>query len=772
MDELRQMNLKLCDPRGTREDEIRQMAADGKVFICQSMSLHADEIGGVQMAPELTYDLVSKTDGDTQRILDNVVFLLVPSFNPDGQIMVADWYQKSLGTEYEGTSLPWLYHKYTGHDNNRDAFMTNMVESRYMAKILFTDWKPEAYLDHHHMGSSGARIYVPPYSEPVRPMSDPLVWREMSWYGAHIAYKEQEQGLSGVINMSQFSGWGHFGFHWITPFHNIAGMLTESASAKLATPLYIHPSQLQGEGRDLPIYQMQTTFPDPWPGGWWRLRDIVDRQKVAAWALLDAAARNRETVLWNAYQKAKRQTERGAESRPAAYVIPAKQHDPLTMLKMINKLLIQGVEIQQAKAEFTIEDRIYPAGSYVVSLAQPKMGVISYLLGRTFYPDNDWTRNRDGSPIAPYDTAADVMAEFMGVRVDALGQAANADLAKVMDAVIPAGKVDEAGVAYLFDGRLNDSFKVMNLLLDKGVAVWRVDRAGQGLNQGDFIVGAGSETLLAEAAKQTGVDFKGLKTEVKQGIHEIKRLRIGMYQRYWGGNMDEGWTRWIFEQFGFPWATLKDAEVKAGKLNDKYDVLILPDDATGMIMGEKPQLWHGPVPAYPSEYRSGIGQQGVDALRAFVQKGGTLITLGGACDFAIEKLGVNVGNAAVDKNSKEFFCPGSTLRVKFDNTNPLAYGMPKEGLVLFSMSGSGENHGLPFDILPSDYNERFETIVTYADRDLLQSGWLIGEQVLAKKAGMVAAGYGQGRVILIGFLTQHRAQTHGTFKLLFNALIR
>jgi hypothetical protein len=245
-----------------------------------------------------------------------------------------------------------------------------------------------------------------------------------------------------------------------------------------------------------------------------------------------------------------------------------------------------------------------------------------------------------------------------------------------------------------------------------------------------------------------------------------------MYQRYWGGNMDEGWTRWIFEQFGFPWATLKDAEVKAGKLNDKYDVLILPDDATGMIMGEKPQLWHGPVPAYPSEYRSGIGQQGVDALRAFVQKGGTLITLGGACDFAIEKLGVNVGNAAADKNSKEFFCPGSTLRVKFDNTNPLAYGMPKEGLVLFSMSGSGENHGLPFDILPSDYNERFETIVTYADRDLLQSGWLIGEQVLAKKAGMVAAGYGQGRVILIGFLTQHRAQTHGTFKLLFNALIR
>jgi hypothetical protein len=206
LERLREINLKVSDPRGLTEQEIKKLTGEGRAVICQSMSLHATEIGGTQMAPGLAFDLLSRGDPETQRILDNVIFLLVPSFNPDGAIMVADWYQKTLATEYEGAGLPWLYHKYAGHDNNRDAFQTNLIESQYMAKILFTDWIPQAYIDHHQMGSYGARIYVPPYAEPVRPLADPLVWREMSWYGAHIAYKEEEAGLSGVINMSQYSG--------------------------------------------------------------------------------------------------------------------------------------------------------------------------------------------------------------------------------------------------------------------------------------------------------------------------------------------------------------------------------------------------------------------------------------------------------------------------------------------------------------------------------------------------------------------------------------
>ena len=771
LERLREVNAKLSNPRGLAEEAVKKLVAEGKAVVCQSMSLHASEIGGTQMAPELAYDLLSRTDEETRRILDNVVFLMVPSFNPDGNIMVADWYQKTLGTEYEGSDLPGLYHKYVGHDNNRDAFQTNMVEAQYMAKILFRDWVPQAYVDHHHMGPYGARIYLPPYAEPVRPYADPLIWREISWYGAHMAYKEEEAGMSGILNMAQYSGWGHFGFHWITPFHNIAGMLTESASAKLATPIFIHPDQLRGDTRGLPTYAEQTTFPNPWPGGWWKLRDVVERQKISAWALLDLAARNRETVLWNAYLKARRQTERGAAGKPAAYVVPATQHDPLTAARMVNKLLGQGIEVEQSPGGFTSAgDVLYPAGSWVVSMAQPKSGLIRYLLGRTSYPDNEWTRQRDGSPARPYDMATDTMFEFMGVRVDPLDDAVRADLRKVTATLEPAGKVLRGAAGYRFDGRLTDSFKALNLLLAKGVGVRRVDQATQDLRPGDFLVAAAPEAVLAAASRQTGVDFLPLPANVP-AAHEVKPLRVAMYQRYRGGNADEGWTRWLLEQYGFPYTTVMDAEIKKGGLNGKYDVIILPDDSTAAITGERRETaGRGgagrPEETWPPEYRSGIGTEGVNALKAFVEKGGTLVTLGGAGNFAIEKFSLSLRNVVANRSSKEFWCPGSTLRVKVDSSHSLAYGMPADALAVY-LSGNPV-----FEILPTDHNERYEVVARYADRNVLESGWLIGEEIIARKAAMVAAKMGQGRVILIGFRTQHRAQTYGTFKLLFNALVR
>jgi len=440
-------------------------------------------------------------------------------------------------------------------------------------------------------------------------------------------------------------------------------------------------------------------------------------------------------------------------------------------VKLVNKLLVQGIEIRHAPKGFTTADGMtYPAGSYVISLAQPKMGLIRYLVGRTFYPDNDWTRAKDGSPTRPYDMATDTMAEFMGVRVDPLHDAVKGEFPKLTGPVPAVGKVVPGTFGYSFDGRLNDSFKAANFLLDKGLAIRRVDKAGDGLRPGDFLIAAGSEAVVADVARLTGVDFTALKGEVKQDNHEVKRLRLGMYQRYGGGNMDEGWTRWLLEQFGFPYTTLMDAEIKKGGLNGKYDVIILPDDATAMITGERAGASGGergrPMDSTPPEYRSGIGNEGVAALKVFVEKGGTLVTLGQACGFAIEKLGLSVRNMVANISSKEFWCPGSTLKVKFDNANPFAYGMPTEGLVVY-LSGNPA-----FEIIPTGYNERYETIVLYADRDILQSGWLIGEENLAKKAGMIAAKYGEGKAVLIGFRTQHRAQTHATFKLLFNALIR
>jgi len=764
LDRLKVVNAQLSDPRGIDEMEIKKLVEEGKAVICQSMSLHATEIGGTQMVPELTYDLLTREDEETQRILDNVIFFLIPSFNPDGQIMVTDWYNKTVGTEYEGTGLPWLYHKYVGHDNNRDGDFLNMIESVYAAKILYRDWVPQAYLDHHHMGSSGARFYIPPYCDPIRPYADPLIWREHSWYGAHIAYKLEEQGKSGILNAAQYPGWGHFGWHWITPFHNIAGMLTESASAQLASPLYIHPEQLQGGARQFPRYEAQSTFPNPWPGGWWRLRDIVEQKKISAWALLDLAARNKETVLWNAYLKAKRQTERGAESKIKSYVVPINQHDPLTVIKMINTLLLSGVEIQKADEEFRVGNAVYPDGSFVITLAQPKMGLIRNLLGRTIYPENEWTMEDDGTPLRPYDLATHTMNEFMGVRVDPVEEAAQGDFSILRGQIHISGKVERGGSAYLLDGRLNASFKAVNLLLDKNIVVQRVDKA-QDLNPGDFIVQTGSEAVYEDIAGKTGVSFLALRNKIEGKIHEVKKPRVGMYQRYYGGNMDEGWTRFLLEMFAFPYTSLMDAEIKKGNLNAKYDTIILPQDSLEIIMGEIPPRYRRFISAVPPEYRSGIGNDGVNALKEFVKNGGTLVTLGEASNLAIEKFGLGVRDDLANLDSKEFFCPGSTLKVHFDNTHPLAYGMPQEGCVVFYSSQA-------FSVTASQNSEQYESIVRYLDKDILQSGWLIGEDHLAGMPAMIDIEFGKGQVILIGFRTQHRSQTHGTFKLLFNTMLR
>jgi hypothetical protein len=777
LERLREVNAKISDPRGLREDEIDSLIEEGRVVICQSMSLHASEIGGTQMAPELAYDLLSTDNEDARRILDNVVFLMIPCFNPDGALMVADWYNKWLGTEYEGCGLPWLYHKYVGHDNNRDAFMMDMVESQYASKILFRDWHPQAYQDHHHMGSYGARLFVAPYCEPIRPYADPLIWRELSWYGAHIAYKLEQGEKTGILNNAQYAGWGHFGFHWIGNYHNIASMLTESASAKLATSIYVHPNQLTGVAggalRGFPKHKPQTNYPHPWAGGWWKLRDIVEQQKIAAWALLDLAARYRETILRNACTKAKRQSEQGKEQSPKAYVISSTQHDPLTAEKLIEKLWMQGIEIKRALQEFTADGYVYPKGSCAIFLDQPKMGLIRNLLERTLYPDNAWSREGDGSPVRPYDTATDTVAEFMGVRVDSVNSiTSQSSFETVSKPEKITGKlVGTSEFGYIYDCRLNDSYKVTNILLAKGIKIARSNEAVTVENivfpPGAFISSPGSEKDLEEAAQNSGVNFYPLRKMVEK-TREVKPLRVGMYQRYWGGNIDEGWTRWLLEQYNFGYSTVMDKGIKEGNLAEKYDVIILPSDPAQLITGEDLEEYYAKtqksVPLCPPEYQSGIGKEGVDTIKSFVEAGGTLVALNQSCEFAVGKLKLRVFNVLRDVKSKEFFCPGSTVKVDVNNNHPLAYGMPKKALALFWNS-------LAFSILQSESNEDYEIVAQYPERDLLQSGWLVGEDRLGDRAAVISAKLGKGKVILFGFRPQHRAQTHGTFKLFFNALM-
>jgi hypothetical protein len=427
--------------------------------------------------------------------------------------------------------------------------------------------------------------------------------------------------------------------------------------------------------------------------------------------------------------------------------------------------------VQQASAEFTHEGRVYGAGTYVVSMAQPKRGVIRWLLGRTFYPDNQYTRDRDGTPMRPYDMSTDNIAEYMGVRVDPVEEWVDTPLSVVADTINPSGDVARGVSGFVIDGRLNDSFKAVNLLWNEGVQLRRVYEASAGLRPGDFIVpGSASEALLAQVADETGVPFRALDIAASAVSEPIEQPRVGMYQRYLGGNIDEGWTRLLLERFGFSYASVLDEELRAGNLNRNYDVIILPDDSPGTMTGASGDdggsgYFATGRDAYPPQYRSGFGQQGVDALEAFVAAGGTLVTFARASQLPIDEFGLPVRNVVANLPSTEFWCPGSTLRMRVDNTNRIAYGMPEEALGLFLQG----NHA--YQVTPSSHNDAVERIATFVERDVMRSGWLIGEDHIVEKAAVVAVQYGRGKVVLIGFRAQHRMQTHGTFKFVFNSLV-
>jgi hypothetical protein len=772
LEKYREMSWKIGHPKGLEEDEAEEIISQGKTVVAMTMSIHASEIGGTQLSSELAHDLVTGEDPLTESIRENVVFILFPSANPDGNVMVVDWYDKQLGTEYEGIGLPWLYHKYVGHDNNRDALTLTQVETQMVNRVILREWFPQAYIDHHQMGSTGARFFIPPNADPLNEVVDPMVWIEQRHYGSQMLWRMESAGIHGVESAASYPADFMPGWSLVFPWFGICGMFTESASAKLATPTYVHYHQLGPGSRGRPEYRSSTNFQHPWKGGWWHLRDILDGQKVSSMALLEVAAIHRVDILRNMHAKAVRAMERGASEPPYAYIVPQNQHDQVTALKLLRTLEEMGVEIYRAKGPVTVGGVTYPAGSRVIPLSQTARSFLISLLGRTFYRDSVWVRNREGTPMMNYDFATMTMAEFKGVEVVEIEERPEGDLKRLMSIELPEGGVEgSGGKGFLLDPRLNDGFKAVNLLLKDSVKVYRAIEEVDGLPVGAFYVpgGRGVERKVEGMAAKAHVSFRVVDTDDFER-RELKRLRIAMYQRYWGGNMDEGWSRWLMEQYGFEYTTVRDEDVKAG-LKDRFDVLILPSDAPALITGEKIEEYYEKryqgrmaPPKYPPEYRSGIGEEGIEKIKEFVEAGGTLLTLNQATEFATENIKVPVINVVKDAKPEEFHCPGSTLHVNIDRSHPLAYGMPDRGLIV--LRGK-----IALAVKPGMENEDYTVVVSYPEERLMRSGWLIGEEKLARKAAMIEAKMGEGRVILYGFAPQARALTDATFKLFFNALL-
>ena len=772
LDRYREIVRKLRDPRTLALEEAKKLAAEGKTILLITCSIHASEIAASQMSMELAHKLVTgDTPFDADRVLRDVIVLLVPSHNPDGNQMVVDWYRKFLGTKYEGGPMPWIYHHYAGHDNNRDWFMFNLPETRAVSQVLYHDWLPQIHIDEHQMGSTAARLFIPPFMDPPVPNVQPLLWRGVNLCGANMAYDLQKNGFSGVNHGRSFTGWWIGACDDTSWLHNVVGLLSEMASVRVATPVYIEPSEIPQS-----YYEKRMEFPDPWPGGWWRLRDLVDYELTLSLSLVKTAALHKEDFLFNFYQMYKASIEQVDKNQPYAFVVPAVQPDTPTALRMIDILMMGGVEVHQAKADFTAGGKVYPAGSFVVKMAQPYKPYAWALLERQKYPD--LRQYPGGPPIPPYDNAGWTLPLQMGVLCDQVDEPFDADLAFVQK-VMPAPAAVPAEPYSVLDSRVNASYTAAFALLREKAEISRSKEAVKGpgfdLPPGSFLVknSPAVQKILAAQAGKTGLPIFGLSDIESVPKAPLRNPRIGLYQS-WRSNADEGWTRYVFDDLGIPYTTMHNDAFKPAKdkkldLRAGYDVIVFADEDADIIKTGKVD----PTSEYaryfmgnwPPEYEGGIEKEGVEALKAFVESGGILITLNNACGLVFKEFQPPARNALEKVDRSKFFCPTSLLQIIVDNASPLGYGMPRKAATMFS-DGLALSTWAP----PSGDWDR-KVVAAYAESDVLLSGWLLGEDMIARKAAVVDTSYKKGRIILIGFPCQNRAQTHGTYKFLLNGLL-
>ncbi len=774
-----QIQRQLAYPEKQSIAALDALSQEGKAVVLINCNLHSTEIASSQMSMEFAYQFATAETPQIKKILENVIILLIPSANPDGLDIVVDWYNRTVGTPYEGAEIPWLYQKYTGHDNNRDWFMLTQAETQLLTRVLYEEWFPEVVYDVHEMSYRGPRFVIPPYFEPVNPNIPPLLQRTLSLIGAQLAFDLTTEGFTGVLSSAVYDTWWHGGFRTVPYRHNMVGILTEAARVEIATPIFQPHHTLKGYRRGLDKYALRTNFPEPWPGGWWRLRDIVDYELAAARSILDFVAAHRVTLKTNFYKMGLQAIEKGQNEPPRAFLIPTQQRDIHTTLKMLDILQRGGVEIHQANAPFTADGVEYPADTYVVLMAQPFRAHAKDLLEMQRYPER--RPSPESPPERPYDIAGWTLPLQMGVRTVTVVHPFTADLKRID--MLPAVQGNLLMVpeptGYLFENRTNVEAIVLNHLLSATLAdnspKYTLYWAKREITRGDKTFPRGSILIKTAVPPLQQVEEMQVLAE-EFGIHlyadislddeafsrafsQLAPYRLGLYKP-WTANMDEGWTRWVLDTHQFAYNSVTNAEIRAGALAARYDAIILPDmGASGILNGHS----RGKL---PPEYVGGIGTEGLANLRAFVEAGGSLICLNRATELPLKYFGlsekgiVNVVEKGTNQpNADAFFCPGSLLRVWIDTKHPIGYGLDGEIAIFFKS-------GPVFEGARSDA----KGVATYPEFNPLMSGWLEGEKRIRQKAALLEIVLGDGRVVLFGFKPQHRGQSHGTFKLLFNAI--
>lgn len=763
-DEITAISKKLGDARSLTDAQAKELAAKTPIVVHIDGGMHASEVADHQLPPALAYRLLSaQNDAEVDAILKNVVLVLWPTLNPDGQDMIVDWYRTHRGTPYETSRMPWLYQEYVGHDNNRDGYMLNMQESR-VVNATEQSYAPVIWYSQHQVAPFPARIWVPPFADPISPNISPYMRIWTNALGTNIMARMEKEGKPGAIAQARFDNWYAGFLDYIHVFRNTISFFTETAHDS-ATPMTFKVEDFPKSMRDLKPLVM---YPHPWRGGEWHLRNSVDYMLTASMSVLESAEKYRETLLFNRYQAGRDMIAAAGTDGPGAYVIPAGQKDMPEAAALAQLMIDHGLDVYEAPAGAALGGKSVPAGSWVIPMDQPFAGLARELFEKQKYPDA--ILDGSGSPAElPYDVTGWTLPMQMNVTVDrvapVLGAAERAGLRRVTAATPPAGAVSGTGPVYRFDRGVNNSYRLLNgALAEGGKAEWTADRiAVTGLSRArmEELAGRFNVSVQAESAPLGG--------------ERVSRGRVGLY-RPWGSNIDEGWTRWLLERYDFAPKSLTNAEVKKG-LAGRYDTIILPDmtapgkarpgdtapaaTTTSKYSGPLASLMDGFAPSQePAPYAGGIGEDGAARLKAFVQQGGTLVALNNASDAVIDLFGLPVTNILRGLKGEQFFCSGALLQVNLTPGASTSGGLPASPIVMFE-------RGPTFATKP-DFKGK--VLASWTQDNPLRSGVIIHPEVIQGKAAALEVDYGKGKILLYGFRPQWRGQSHGAYKLLFNSL--